>query len=219
MDVTPTSPDFGDSFEPRKVSVNMVDAFLSANGPSNPKLPRVGGLKQSKSFKLCSGKNFEIEIRETERAVLIYLFGLIGGAIDMMQLRSLMLPMLHFYEPDPRAQYTIGDQVDCILRMTESGGRMTTVQLTREAAFAEILGQPSKKEHRPAQAVEAPPMTFLIVRHESWCPGVHGDSANCICEPTIDKVDRDTWSRSSSATAKRAAKRAAARRAAKKGRA
>lgn len=210
MNVTTRTSGSDEGFDPA-IARPMIEAFLAADRPSNQKLPRVGELKQSKSFKLCSGKTFEIEIRETERAVLIYLFGLIGGAIDMMQLQSLMLPMLRIYEPDPRAQYTIGDQVDYILRMTESGGRTLTAQLTRDAAFAEILGEPSSKGVEPAQEAEPPPMMCIIVRHKDWCPGVHGDGANCVCNPVPELVDKDTWIRSYTDTGKRAADRAAAR--------
>lgn len=218
MPNTSTSPDFSDNSEPRKVSIKMTDAFLAVVPPSNEGLPRVGKLKQSKSFTLCSGETFEIEIRETESAVLIYLLGRLGGAVDVTQFLLLKASAEKVYDRDPRPQYMIGDQVEFVVRMSESGGRTVAKQLTRKAAFAEILGKPSAKGSEPAQPAEPPPMTFLIVRHADWCPGVHGDGANCICDSTIDEVDRDTWGRSYTATANRAARRAAARKAAKKGR-
>jgi hypothetical protein len=56
-----------------------------------------------------------------------------------------------------------------------------------------------------------PGLQFVVVRHDEWCPGVHGDGDRCICNPTWDFVDEAAWTKSFVATQNRAQRRKAAR--------
>jgi hypothetical protein len=206
-----------DGFEPRKTSRSMIDTFLNVGGPSHMQQPRLGELKHSKNLKLCNGNRLGIEIRETERAVVIYLVGRSGGVVDDLLVRQAMQPLLQPYDSDPRPQYTVSDQLDCIVRATEVGGRVIAVRMSIEEGIAEIRGAPAAPSAEAAAGDDEPRLMFTVVRHDDWCPGVHGDGANCICSPTLDLVDEETWNRSYKETGKRAAKRADARNA-KKGR-
>jgi len=38
-----------------------------------------------------------------------------------------------------------------------------------------------------------PPLLFVIVRHDSECPGALGDMDNCICNPIPEFVDQQTF--------------------------
>ncbi len=62
-----------------------------------------------------------------------------------------------------------------------------------------------------------PGIHHVIFRHDAWCPGVHGDAAHCICNPTIERVTEQAWSESFTATQNRAQRRKAAREAKKAG--
>ena len=79
-----------------------------------------------------------------------------------------------------------------------------------------LRAAPGSDTVKPAQGLNdllssAPGVHFVVMRHEPWCPGVHGDGANCVCNPVPELVDKDTWIRSYADTGKRAAVRAAAR--------
>jgi hypothetical protein len=78
--------------------------------------------------------------------------------------------------------------------------------------------QAAKKDSPPvrtlglnARLAGTPGMSYLIMRHDEWCPGVHGDGNGCICNPVPEMVDKDTWIRSFTATGKRQDARVAAR--------
>jgi hypothetical protein len=60
-----------------------------------------------------------------------------------------------------------------------------------------------------------PGVHHVIFLHDAWCPGVHGDGINCICNPTIEKLTEQAWSESFTATQNRAQRRKAAREAKK----
>ncbi len=62
-----------------------------------------------------------------------------------------------------------------------------------------------------------PGIHHLMFLHDAWCPGVHGDSAHCICDPTIEWVTERAWTDSFAATHNRAQRREAARDAKKSG--
>ncbi|MDP1649655.1 MAG: hypothetical protein Q8M01_15845 [Rubrivivax sp.] len=59
-------------------------------------------------------------------------------------------------------------------------------------------------------------VNFIVVRHDSWCPGVHGAGDRCICNPTLEAVDEETMVDSIVHTQNRAQRRAAARQARRK---
>jgi hypothetical protein len=54
-------------------------------------------------------------------------------------------------------------------------------------------------------------VNYMIVRHDAWCPGVHGDGDRCICNPTMEVVDENTMVNSIVQTRNRAQRRKAAR--------
>jgi hypothetical protein len=216
MDSTSLPPNSDDGFGPKKFSRSMSDAFLELGAPLHMQEPRLGVLKHSKTIKLCGGKIFKFEIRETERAVLIYLFGRSGGVVDDLLVRQAMQALLLPYDRDSRPQYTIGNQFGYIMRATEVDGCVVATRMAIDEAIAEIHGEPraaaARREHGPEAKPDAdvPKMSFMIMRHDAWCPGVHGDGDRCICNPVPEIVDREAWIRSYTETGKRAAKRAAA---------
>lgn len=59
----------------------------------------------------------------------------------------------------------------------------------------------------------APGLHCILVRHDDWCPGVHGDAENCICNPVAEVVDEATMADAIVRTGNRAQRRAAARQA------
>lgn len=56
-------------------------------------------------------------------------------------------------------------------------------------------------------------LKFMLVEHESHCPGAQGDPSNCCCEPTMRMVGASefTASMSKTRTKSRAARRATER--------
>jgi len=68
----------------------------------------------------------------------------------------------------------------------------------------------------PAKLQEAG-VHHVIFLHDAWCPGVHGDAAHCICNPTIERVTEQAWASLFAATQNRAQRRKAARDAKKSG--
>ena len=134
----------------------------------------------------------------------------ISGVVDELRLGLVLQPVLQSYEPDPRPLYIIGDQVDYILRTDEVDGQLITTELSIDAGIAEIRGEAqaadtsAERDAGAGQGPEMPEMSFMIVRHDAWCPGVHGDGANCVCNAVPEFVDRETWVRSYAETGKRA---------------
>lgn len=61
----------------------------------------------------------------------------------------------------------------------------------------------------------APATLHLVVRHDAWCPGVHGDGAHCICNPVHELVSPAQFTATMAGTRSRAQRREAARKAAK----
>jgi hypothetical protein len=63
----------------------------------------------------------------------------------------------------------------------------------------------------PALDLFTPGTNYVVVRHDAWCPGVHGDGARCICNPVIELMDEAAWTKSFTATQNQAQRRKAAR--------
>jgi hypothetical protein len=55
----------------------------------------------------------------------------------------------------------------------------------------------------------APVQHNILVYRDAWCPGDHDVGINCLCEPTVVKVDEPAWMASLLATQLRAPRRKA----------
>ena len=65
----------------------------------------------------------------------------------------------------------------------------------------------------PQDMDETPGVFFMLVEHESHCPGAQGDGVHCCCKPSVRMADSDEFlaSMRRAQAASRAAKDAAAR--------
>lgn len=65
--------------------------------------------------------------------------------------------------------------------------------------------------------ITKPGISFMLVRHDAWCPGAHGDGNNCICNAQPGFVDEETMAEVMTTDFKNRAQRRAAAKAARKG--